>query len=77
LSRQHWLVENWNEDRDANALDVLLRAVAAEGAPGQRSELSSSTSNTFVLHNADVDEAHFVVRNSSTQALYGFCTTYF
>lgn len=76
-SRQHWLVENWNEERDANALDVLLKAVADEGTPGQHSELSNSTSNTFVLHNPDVDEAHFVVRNSSTQALYGFCTTYF
>lgn len=76
-SRQHWLVENWNEERDANALDVLLKAVANDGTPGQHSELSNSTSNTFILHNPDVDEAHFVVRNSSTQALYGFCTTYF
>lgn len=76
-SRQHWLVENWNEERDANALDILLKAVAEEGVPGQRSELSSATSNTFILRNVDVDEAHFVVRNSSTQALYGFCTTYF
>ncbi len=55
-SRQHWLVENWNEERDANALDVLLKAVAEEGAPGQRSELSSSTSNTFILHNPDVGD---------------------
>jgi beta-N-acetylhexosaminidase len=29
------------------------------------------------LHHPEVLEAHFVVRNSSTQALYGFCSTYF
>ena len=76
-SRQHWLVEVWNEERDANALDVLLKAVVEEGAQCHHSELSCSTSNTFMLHNPDVDEAHFVVRNSSTRALYGFCSTYF
>ncbi|KAI9826495.1 MAG: hypothetical protein M1819_007344 [Sarea resinae] len=76
-SRQHWLVENWNEERDANALDVLIKAVIEEGPAGHHAELSSSSSNSFLLHNAEVDEAHFVVRNSSTQALYGFCSTYF
>ncbi|KAI9756119.1 MAG: hypothetical protein M4579_004006 [Chaenotheca gracillima] len=76
-SRQHWLVENWNEERDANALDVLIKSII-EGAPSQsRSELSSATSNSFLLHNPEVEEAHFVVRNTSTQALYGFCSTYF
>lgn len=76
-SRQQWLVENWNEDRDANALDDLLRIVREETPKGQKSELAGATSNTFLLRNADVEEAHFVVRNSSTQALYGFCATYF
>ncbi|KAJ5127490.1 hypothetical protein N7448_008269 [Penicillium atrosanguineum] len=76
-SRQHWLVENWNEERDAAALDALLDASREDCAQGQRSELLGATSNSFLLRKEDVDEAHFVVRNSSTQALYGFCATYF
>ncbi|KAF2019723.1 glycoside hydrolase family 3 protein [Aaosphaeria arxii CBS 175.79] len=76
-SRQHWLVENFNEDRDANALDTLIKAVMEGTPPNQRSELSSATSNSFILHHPEVEESHFVVRNSSTQALYGFCSTYF
>ncbi|KAF2115805.1 glycoside hydrolase superfamily [Lophiotrema nucula] len=76
-SRQHWLVENYNEERDAIALDNLIKAVMEGSQPSQHSELSSATSNSFILHNAEVEEAHFVVRNSSTQALYGFCSTYF
>ncbi|KAF2747267.1 glycoside hydrolase family 3 protein [Sporormia fimetaria CBS 119925] len=76
-SKQHWLVESFNEERDANALDSLIKAVM-EGTPvNQRSELSSATSNSFILHHPEVEESHFVVRNSSTQALYGFCSTYF
>lgn len=76
-SRQHWLVENWNEDRDSAALDVLLNSVREDCAQGQRSELLGATSNSFLLRKEDIEEAHFVVRNSSTQALYGFCATYF
>ncbi|KAL2012758.1 hypothetical protein VTN00DRAFT_283 [Thermoascus crustaceus] len=77
-SRQHWLVETWNEERDADALDALLQAVREDSSQGQRSELSSVTAGNFLLRNDDdVEEAHFVVRNSSTRALYGFCSTYF
>lgn len=76
-SKQHWLVEAFNEERDSNALDVLLKSVVEGNTPGLRSELSSATSNSFLLRNVEVLEAHFVVRNSSTQALYGFCSTYF
>jgi beta-N-acetylhexosaminidase len=76
-SKQHWLVETYNEERDANALDSLTIAVMEGTPPNQRSELSSATSNSFTLHHPEVVEAHFVVRNSSTQALYGFCSTYF
>ncbi|KAJ5677427.1 uncharacterized protein N7477_003060 [Penicillium maclennaniae] len=76
-SRQHWLVENWNEERDAAALDALLDAIREDCVQGQRSELLGATSNSFLLRKEDIDEAHFVVRNSSTQALYGFCATYF
>lgn len=76
-SKQHWLVETFNEERDANALDILIKAVSQGMPHGQRSEISSATSNTFLLHHPEVIEAHFVVRNSSTRALYGFCSTYF
>ncbi|KAJ5545310.1 hypothetical protein N7535_006307 [Penicillium sp. DV-2018c] len=76
-SRQHWLVENWNEERDSFGLDALLDTLRADCAPGQRSELLGATANSFLLRNEEIDEAHFVVRNSSTQALYGFCATYF
>ncbi|RHZ44254.1 putative beta-N-acetylglucosaminidase [Aspergillus thermomutatus] len=76
-ARQHWLVENWNEERDAHSLDSLLDAVRADCAQGQRSELLGVTSSSFLLRREEIDEAHFVVRNSSTQALYGFCSTYF
>ncbi|TKA76470.1 hypothetical protein B0A49_02234 [Cryomyces minteri] len=76
-SRQHWLVEAFNEERDAHSLDALIKTVM-EGTPlNQHSELSSSSSNSFLLRHPEVLEAHFVVRNSSTQALYGFCSTYF
>ncbi|KAJ5092213.1 hypothetical protein NUU61_007083 [Penicillium alfredii] len=76
-SRQHWLVENWNEERDSVGLDALLNAVRGDSPHGQRSELLGVASHSFLLRREDIDEAHFVVRNSSTQALYGFCATYF
>ncbi|KAF2097906.1 glycoside hydrolase [Rhizodiscina lignyota] len=76
-TRQHWLVEAFNEERDANALDNLIKLIVDDMPPSQRSELSGASSNTFLLHNQEVIEAHFVVRNSSTHALYGFCSTYF
>lgn len=76
-ARQHWLVENWNEDRDSNALEELIAVAREDRSHSHRSELANVTSNTFLLRNNDVEEAHFVVRNSSTHALYGFCSTYF
>lgn len=76
-SKQHWLVEAWNEQRDAAALDKLLHSVQQETPVSQRSELSGSSSSTFLLRHNTIEEAHFVVRNSSTRALYGFCCTYY
>lgn len=75
-ARQHWLVENWNEDRDSEALESLLTTVR-DDSRGQRSELLGVTPSSFLLRRDDIDEAHFVVRNSTTRALYGFCSTYF
>lgn len=76
-SRQHWLVETYNEERDADALDALLRVYLQYSVPEGRSELMGSTSSSFVMRNPDVTEAHFVVRNSSLRTLYGFCATYY
>jgi len=76
-ARQHWLVETFNEERDANALDALIKAVVDDSSPNQRSELSSATSNSLLIHHPEILESHFVVRNSSTHAVYGFCATYF
>lgn len=76
-SKQHWLVESWNEERDAGALNDLLKILQQEGPVSQKSEVSGCTSNTFLLRNELIEEGHFVVRNSSTRALYGFCSTYF
>lgn len=76
-SKQHWLVEAFNEERDSAALDVLIRATVDGNTPALHPELSGATSNSILLRSADILEAHFVVRNSSTQALYGFCSTYF
>jgi beta-N-acetylhexosaminidase len=76
-ARQHWLVETFNEERDAHALDALIRALVDDGPLNQTNELCGASSTSLILHHADIQEAHFVVRNSSTQALYGFCATYF
>lgn len=72
--RQHWLVEAFNEERDASALDNLITATVNDADTG--SGLLGATSKSFLLRNPDIHEAHFVVRNSSTRALYGFCSTY-
>ena len=76
-SKQHWLVEVFNEERDSNGLDNLIKSCVEGNTPGLHSEMSSATSNSFLLRNPEVVESHFVVRNSSTLALYGFCSTYF
>ncbi|KAI4146131.1 MAG: hypothetical protein L6R39_003576 [Caloplaca ligustica] len=75
-SRQHWLVETFEEEGDAKALDDLLQTIEQEGPVNQRSELFGCSSRTFFLHNPGVEEAHYVVRNSSTRSLLGFCCTY-
>ncbi|KAL8692335.1 MAG: hypothetical protein Q9218_002628 [Villophora microphyllina] len=76
-AKQHWLVENFDEERDSKALDDLLQIIEQEGPVNQRSELFGCSSKTFLLHNAGIEESHYVVRNSSTRSLLGFCCTYF
>lgn len=68
--QQQWLVETWEEERDAKALDDLLKTLQSEWP-------NCATSSALLLRNEMVEETHFFVRNSSTKALYGFCSTYF
>ncbi|KAK5995183.1 Beta-hexosaminidase [Cladobotryum mycophilum] len=75
-SRQHWLVEEYDRDRDRAGLNDLIRAVHRASDQELRF-LQTTTAGTFELFNQNIKEAHFVVRNSSTQALYGFAATYF
>lgn len=76
-SRQHWLVENFSDERDSVPLDALLRATREDVMSKHASLLVGASSNTFLLRSSDIDEAYFVVRNSSTKELYGFCATYY
>ncbi|ODA82417.1 hypothetical protein RJ55_00924 [Drechmeria coniospora] len=75
-SRQHWLVEEYDRSRDATGLGDLLRAVHRATAPDLEF-LKTTTAASFELNSSAIKEAHFVVRNSSTQALYGFVATYY
>lgn len=75
-ARQQWLVESFGEERDRKALDMLLEQCRDEPSV-HASLLRNTTTNTFLLRDPDVEEAHFVVRNSSTKELFGFCTTYY
>lgn len=74
-SRQQWLVESYESKRDRSGLDELIRAIARASAPNL-DFLRTTSASSFELCNANVEESHFVVRNSSTKALYGFCATY-
>jgi beta-N-acetylhexosaminidase len=97
-SRQHWLVESWNRDRDHRGLQALIKTIEKTSPAGTQSGLSGATAASFELVRIfpspsepkltkmpqsnlpdltePIEEAHYVVRNSSTQALFGFCATY-
>lgn len=78
-SRQHWLVESYNRDRDARGLQALITSIEKTTPPNQQPALAGATADSFVLppasNNTPLEESHYVVRNSSTQALFGFCST--
>jgi beta-N-acetylhexosaminidase len=74
-SRQNWLVEKYSE-KDAPALDTLIDTVSKISISGSQSPLTGATAASFNLKEPNITESHFVVRNSSTQALYGFIATY-
>jgi hypothetical protein len=74
-SRQAWLVESYLEE-DQNYFNTLIQTVAKTSAPWLPSPLWVATAMSFSLYDPAVAEAQFVVRNSSTGALYGFCATF-
>lgn len=76
VSRQKWLVEDYESARDGRGLDNLLRVVARSSG-SSLDFLKTTSAASFELSNHNIEESHFVVRNSSTKALYGFCATYF
>lgn len=81
-SRQHWLVESWNQDRDQRGLQALIKTIEKTAPPSQVCALSGATVESFsvspsIPDGETIEESHYVVRNSSTQALFGFCSTYY
>lgn len=73
---QYWPVEEFSPSRDKEALDLLIKAIV-DGMPHhRRSQLQGTTSASFLLQNPRIEETHFIVRNSTTQEIYGFCSTY-
>ena len=75
-SKQFWLVEEYDRKRDAEGLGALIRTVSL-AVSHDHTYLSTTPAASFELGNPSVvAEAHFVVRNSSTGALYGFAATY-
>lgn len=74
-ARQQWMVESYDDAKDNTALLKLLAVVGTQNRTS--SELLKNTSaRTFLLHHNSIGEAHFVIRNSSTKELIGFCATY-
>lgn len=48
-SKQSWLVEAWNKDRDARGLQALIKAVEKTSPPNQFCPLSGATADSFEL----------------------------
>jgi beta-N-acetylhexosaminidase len=74
-SKQFWLVEEYNSTRDGTGLDALIALVARASSP-EMPYLETSSAGSFVLANPNIQEGHFVVRNSSKNEVYGFVATY-
>ncbi|KAI0477827.1 glycoside hydrolase family 3 protein [Xylariaceae sp. FL0804] len=74
-TRQQWLVENYERDRDGHGLEELLKTLARSSTPSV--PYLTTKASSFETLNPNIEETHFVVRNSSTKTLYGFVATYF
>lgn len=75
--RQYWPVEEFTRSRDEYALNLLIKAIVDGMPQHRRSQLQGTTAASFLLSSPRIVESHFVVRNSTTQEIYGFCATYF
>lgn len=75
-TRQRWLVESYDSQKDAPGLRALMDTVARASAPNLDFLKITSPFSFEPPRGSDIAKAHFVVRNSSTKALYGFCATY-
>ncbi|KAM0419055.1 hypothetical protein ACHAPT_011994 [Fusarium lateritium] len=73
--RQNWIVEDYDHHRDGPHLKGLLHALSQTSSASLK-HLCSATTETFEVPSPRMQAAHFVVRNSSTNALYGFAATY-
>lgn len=73
LSRRRWLVEKWVCKRDFNRLKVLWESCFPDRRFGMQFDVFAKL---FSDELADVPQTHFIVRNSSTNDLYGFCATW-
>jgi beta-N-acetylhexosaminidase len=73
-AHQKWLVENFDYERDLEALQQLFKKVY--NVPAAESGLPSVPQDikTLILASTDFVECRYIiVRNSSTRVLYGFC----
>ncbi|KAF4967391.1 hypothetical protein FSARC_5049 [Fusarium sarcochroum] len=74
-SRQNWIVEEYDDDRDEPHLRELLQAVWQSSSETLK-QLEWTTPASFDYSRSNMTPKHFVVRNSSTKILYGFLATY-
>ncbi|KAF3172231.1 hypothetical protein TWF225_008642 [Orbilia oligospora] len=84
--KQQWLVEHWKKPRDFESLKQLLEAVRRSSAetPSLYIDLATLPAAAYLTEDiimndgsVIIEQQNFVVRNSSTRALYGFCSTYY
>jgi len=83
VQRQLWLVEDFVSSRDLDGLQELLDRTL--NASSDRADMVEAhfpsccfkSSSYMVDLDPIIQPHHFVVRNSSTRVVYGFCATYY
>lgn len=75
-SRQQWLVEKFNAERDSTSLTNLLDLVRS-GSEAASLGLDYISAGGLLYQRNNVETHQFVVRNSSTKDLFGFCAAYY
>jgi beta-N-acetylhexosaminidase len=83
VQRQLWLVEDFVPSRDLDGLQELLDRTL--NSSSDRAEMVEAhfpaccfkSSSYMVDFDPMIQSHHFVVRNSSTRVVYGFCATYY